>query len=887
MTLSQHKQWLLSIVILTHIVSYCFGQSSLNLSYNSSGGNSLFSGSSIQNGERVFTHYPNSNIPAGGTASLIINVTSIVGSPQAQLTMWNPNNHYEFWYSPGPQTLTLGQNILSVGPNEAMTYFKYQIQLGSGDQVTMDIFGVQGFDLINNTAVDTTLFDGSFDDIQWTEEVVSNPANNEIQDYVKGFAQIKDNGDLALSIARRNGNQFLSSRLNSSPTNIALNSGEKLSIEFEAKLPRPEDSNGNYVPNTPIWPALWIMGSEVFDGNIGWPYCGEIDAMEWSPTRNTGTMAFSSAYHWNNWDYYESGGNQDYDSFNTYHYEALYNNFNKWRVDIYRYDDGVNLNKIEMFFNDVLISGSRKTMDSNNQEFWWPVASRNPQNFNSSSPKNYVLLMNIAMGGDYPGIDNAVPSSFDHAEMLIRNVDYTISSLSGSSTTGQTQAIQWSEFDGAQLNGTSFSYPSSAQSWAGFQNINGDAFRFPYGGRITFNARTIGNLSQNGITFTFENDRYPDNTPLFTTTPVMVNSATTASYSVDIPAQNANQLFKSFLLKLTNRTSGSQALSISNVTVETFTASVPPDDIYALNFNYDSNKLSVSKSPDKNLYFENEQVLVEATPAPGYVLGDASWQSKTLTMDSDRSYSISAYPDYSDNDNDGVSNYAEVQNNTNPNNPDSDGDGVNDGQEIANGTDPTQADYTLTLNFDSNKVSVLKTPDTQTYVADSSVQIQATPKPGYVLGNSDWVSKTIIMTENAVYSINAYPDYNDSDTDGLTNYSESLLSSDPNKVDTDQDGSDDYFEFIAGTDPTNTSDYFNIENSTIDSENFQIEYNSVPGRNYHIQVSSDLMNWMLWKSIPGNGEPHINIFNPQEKINLGIETDSRMYFFKVGIEKTN
>tara|TARA_A100001015_G_scaffold94268_1_gene104813 strand:+ start:2449 stop:5109 length:2661 start_codon:yes stop_codon:yes gene_type:complete len=877
------NQWIVSTLIFMSLITIGYGQSSIDLTYSNASSNTVFSVSSINNGKKVYSHMPTSNLQAGGVATLIINVTEISGNPQAELTMWNPNNRNEFWYSPGPQSLTLGQNILTVGPNEAMTYFRYEIKMGSSDQIKIDSFGVQGYDLINNSTVDIELFDGSFDGIQWTEEVVDNPANNEIQDYLKGFARINDDGDLVLKIARNNINQYKSSRLNSSPTNIALQSGEKLSVEFEAKLPRPEDINGNFVSNTPIWPALWIMGREVFDGNIGWPYCGEIDAMEWSPTRSTGTTAFSSAYHWNDWDYIESG-NQRYNSFNTYHYEALYNNFNKWRVDIYRYDDGINTNKIEMFFNDVLISGSRITMNDNNQEFWWPVTNRNPQTFNQNSPKNYIFIMNIAIGGNYPGINNPVPSAFDHAEMLVRNVDYSISSLEGASTTGQTQAIQWSQYDGAQLNGSNFSYPDWAESWAGFQNINGDVFAFPHGGRITFNARTIGGLSQNGITFTFENDRYPDNTPQFTTSPVTVNSTTTASYSVDIPAQNANQVFKSFLLKLTNRTSGSQALEISNVTIETF-EEAPLEDIYQLTINYDPLKVAINKFPSKTAYYENEIVQVEATPLPGYVLGDSSWLSKSILMDDNKTYTISVYNDYSDSDSDGLNNYAEVQNRTDPNDPDSDNDGLNDGDEITNGTDPNIADYTLDLTYDSSKLSVIKIPNHTTYPSGSSVSIEATPQPGYVLGDFSWLSKSILMDDNKTFTISVYNDYNDNDSDGLNNYAEAQNGTDLNNTDSDGDGSNDYFEWVAGTDPNNASAHFKIQNFVIDQETFQLEYDSNFGRNYNILVSSDLNTWTEWKTLSGDGEKQITIFNNQEKINLGIDSTSKIYFFKVDIIK--
>ena len=55
----------------------------------------------------------------------------------------------------------------------------------------------------------------------------------------------------------RVGGSFHSSRVKSqSYDGIKINSGEKLSVEFEAQLPVARDSNGNYVPNVPLWPAL-------------------------------------------------------------------------------------------------------------------------------------------------------------------------------------------------------------------------------------------------------------------------------------------------------------------------------------------------------------------------------------------------------------------------------------------------------------------------------------------------------------------------------------------------------------------------------------------------------------------------------------------------------
>jgi hypothetical protein len=881
-----HKYWIIVITFSVFFSSNSFGQNSLALSYNSATANTVFNSTSIHNGKKVYSHRPIENLPAGGTALLILNVSSISGNPQAELSMWNPNNRNDFWYSPGPQSLTLGQNILTVGPNVAQTYFRYEIKLGSGDQITIDSFGVQGYDLINNTPLNVELFNGSFDDIQWVEEVMDDPPNNEIQDYVRGFTRINDDGDLVLKIARNNINQYKSSRLNSSPTNIALQSGEKLSVEFEAKLPRPEDINGNFVANTPIWPALWIMGSEVYDGNIGWPYCGEIDAMEWSPTR-TGTTAFSSAYHWNNWDYYESGGNQDYFSFNTNHNLALYNTYNKWRVDIYRYDDGININKIEMFFNDQFIPGSRITMDSNNQEFWWPVTNRNPQSFNPNSAKNYIFIMNIAMGGWYPGIDVPVPAAFDHAEMYVRNVDYSISSLEG--VVSDTVVTFSGPFGGAVANNNTYSVATGSEAWAGFANQDTSVYpyTFPNGGTITFTGESAAPVDLNfkfeRLPYDAEGNGVADTEPSFSTATVTVNGAA-AEYSVEIPAQDAANTYRSFLLYLTTL---DRAVTLTNVTVTANTEPFEPNDIYALNLNFDPNKMTITQSPNKSLYYQDETVLVTATPLQGYVLGDSSWVSKSLVMTSDQSYSISAYPDYNDNDNDGLSNYIEVQSGTDLNDPDSDNDGFTDGEEFENGSNPNRADYSLTLNYDPNRLSIIKSPNNTLYEMGTTVLIETTAKPGFVLADNSWTTKTLQLNSNQTYSISAYPDYNDSDSDGLSNYREALFNSDQNKRDTDNDGTNDYFEYVAGTHPNDPSDTFIIESFSISRDSFHIAYDSEEGRDYRIYVSSDLSNWTLWRTLSGSQTRHVHVFSNQESINLGIENSSSKYFFRVDIIKTD
>lgn len=270
----------------------------------------------------------------------------------------------------------------------------------------------------------------SGENISWQQEVNYNPFNNEIQDYVTNKVGLDDNNNLVLRIDRTGSNTYHSSRVNTQIYDgIKVGIGEKLSVEFEAQLPVARDANGSYVENVPLWPALWLMGNDQINNSwIGWPYCAEIDVMEWSPTKTPqqGGSGYQTqaniAYHYNG----TTSGYNPYSSSTYYSQSDIHTKFHKWRVDIYRYDDGTT-NKIEMFLDDVFISGSRWYQNNINQEFWRPSLTKDPQNFGNGD-KEYFLIMNIAMGGWYPET-SSVPANFDYAEMVVKNVTYEITSL--------------------------------------------------------------------------------------------------------------------------------------------------------------------------------------------------------------------------------------------------------------------------------------------------------------------------------------------------------------------------------------------------------------------------------------------------------------------------
>ena len=135
-------------------------------------------------------------------------------------------------------------------------------------------------------------------------------------------------------------------------------------LEARIKLPRGKG----------LWPAFWMLGSN-FD-TIGWPYCGEIDIMEYlgsSPTKVFGTVhGFGYA-----------GGNAITKSY------TLPNS--RFDTDFHVFGIEWDENYINFYVDNVLynqITPSDVTGD-------WVF--NNP----------FYMILNMAVGGNYPGAPNS------------------------------------------------------------------------------------------------------------------------------------------------------------------------------------------------------------------------------------------------------------------------------------------------------------------------------------------------------------------------------------------------------------------------------------------------------------------------------------------------
>jgi len=136
-------------------------------------------------------------------------------------------------------------------------------------------------------------------------------------------------------------------------------------IDFRAKLPKGQG----------IWPALWMLGNNI--GTTPWPACGEIDIMELlghEPQKTYGTIHWGAAGGAST----HIGGNYSLPSltFNDkFHLFSL-----KWEAD-----------KMTFLIDDVVYFTANKSQVNGDYPF----------------DKPFFFIMNVAVGGGWPGNPDA------------------------------------------------------------------------------------------------------------------------------------------------------------------------------------------------------------------------------------------------------------------------------------------------------------------------------------------------------------------------------------------------------------------------------------------------------------------------------------------------
>lgn len=200
-------------------------------------------------------------------------------------------------------------------------------------------------------------YTGLPDSNKWTNEV-GFIRNNELQYYTKKRAENNwvSNGQLKI-IGKKE------SYKGAGYTSASITTDQKFSctygkIEANIKLPLGQG----------MWPAFWMLGQNIWQ--VGWPKCGEIDIMEHINLDSVthGTM------HWDNNGHQSFGGTKKCDASQFHVYGIEWDNtMIKWFVDGVKFKEGYTYNNI-----------------NNTEEFHKP----------------FYLILNLAIGGNWPGSPN-------------------------------------------------------------------------------------------------------------------------------------------------------------------------------------------------------------------------------------------------------------------------------------------------------------------------------------------------------------------------------------------------------------------------------------------------------------------------------------------------
>jgi beta-glucanase (GH16 family) len=230
-------------------------------------------------------------------------------------------------------------------------------------------------------------FDGSsLNTANWTAETGTGSGgwgNNELQYYTNRTQNLQvTGGNLVITAQKESygGMNYTSARIKTQ----GLKNFTYGKIEARIKLPSGQG----------LWPAFWMLGSNIT--TAGWPDCGETDIME----RVNNNAFVNGTVHWDAGGHAEYGqvsGNLDFSQYHVYsvEWDAKYI---KWFVD------GTQ-------FNQFYIENGT----GNTEEFQKP----------------FFLLLNLAVGGNWPGAPNSA-TSFP-AQML---VDYVRVYQAGAPSSG-------------------------------------------------------------------------------------------------------------------------------------------------------------------------------------------------------------------------------------------------------------------------------------------------------------------------------------------------------------------------------------------------------------------------------------------------------------------
>lgn len=202
----------------------------------------------------------------------------------------------------------------------------------------------------------------SIDSNNWSFEVGTGSGgwgNNELEYYTSRSENARiENGNLVIEARKESygGMNYTSARLKTQ----GKKSFQYGRIEARIKMPKGQG----------LWPAFWTLGSDI--GTVGWPKSGEIDIMEHVNNDNN-----TNGYiHWDANGQADYGGPSGYVDVTQYHVYSI-----EWTPSAIKW----------------FIDGTQ----------FWEANIANNINSTEEFHKPHFILLNMAVGGNWPGAPNA------------------------------------------------------------------------------------------------------------------------------------------------------------------------------------------------------------------------------------------------------------------------------------------------------------------------------------------------------------------------------------------------------------------------------------------------------------------------------------------------
>ncbi|HEX6432525.1 MAG TPA: carbohydrate-binding protein [Niastella sp.] len=256
--------------------------------------------------------------------------------------------------------------------------------------------------------------------------------NNELQYYRRENATV-ENGQLVITAKRESfgGYNYTSTRMKT----LGKKSWKYGKIEARIKMPAFSG----------IWPAFWMMGDNIT--TVNWPNCGEIDVMEHINSEN---ITYGTAHWTDNNNKLTSNGGQTAASVTDYHVYGI-----EWDANYIRWFlDGTK-------FHEVYIGGGI--------------------NGTSEFQNKFFILLNMAVGGDWPG-SNIDPTGFP-AKMY---VDYVrVYQDAGGTPTGPVIVYKDCNYTGTAVALTAGSYTLAQLQAKGILNDDISSLKVQSGYKAT------------------------------------------------------------------------------------------------------------------------------------------------------------------------------------------------------------------------------------------------------------------------------------------------------------------------------------------------------------------------------------------------------------------